>query len=89
VAKEADARGEIPIKALLLDQGALAGIGNWIADEVLYAAVWRRVLAAASSWLSHVRLDDCSESGEPAAPRTLGRVEAATQSCRLARPSDD
>lgn len=29
-------RRKIPIKALLLDQGALAGIGNWIADEVLY-----------------------------------------------------
>ncbi|HVY31520.1 MAG TPA: DNA-formamidopyrimidine glycosylase family protein [Polyangiaceae bacterium] len=30
------ARRRIPIKALLLDQTALAGIGNWIADEVLY-----------------------------------------------------
>ncbi|MEI9942443.1 MAG: DNA-formamidopyrimidine glycosylase family protein [Pseudomonadota bacterium] len=29
-------RRRIPIKALLLDQGALAGIGNWIADEMLY-----------------------------------------------------
>ncbi len=29
-------RRTIPIKAVLLDQGALAGIGNWIADEVLY-----------------------------------------------------
>ncbi|KAL7750962.1 hypothetical protein RI367_003542 [Sorochytrium milnesiophthora] len=27
-----------PIKALLLDQGFSAGIGNWIADEVLYQA---------------------------------------------------
>lgn len=27
-----------PIKAVLLDQGAFAGIGNWIADEVLYQA---------------------------------------------------
>lgn len=26
------------IKALLLDQGFLAGIGNWVADEVLYQA---------------------------------------------------
>jgi formamidopyrimidine-DNA glycosylase len=26
----------LPIKALLLDQAILAGIGNWIADEVLY-----------------------------------------------------
>ncbi len=27
-----------PIKAVLLDQGAFAGVGNWIADEVLYQA---------------------------------------------------
>jgi formamidopyrimidine-DNA glycosylase len=32
------ARRKIPIKALLLDQGALAGLGNWLADEVLYHA---------------------------------------------------
>jgi formamidopyrimidine-DNA glycosylase len=31
-------RRKVPIKAVLLDQGALAGIGNWIADEVLYQA---------------------------------------------------
>lgn len=29
-------RRRIPIKAVLLDQSVLAGIGNWIADEVLY-----------------------------------------------------
>jgi formamidopyrimidine-DNA glycosylase len=27
-----------PIKALLLDQGFSAGVGNWVADEVLYQA---------------------------------------------------
>ena len=27
-----------PIKAILLDQAVFAGIGNWIADEVLYVA---------------------------------------------------
>ena len=27
-----------PLKALLLDQGFAAGVGNWIADEVLYQA---------------------------------------------------
>ena len=27
-----------PIKALLLDQAFAAGVGNWIADEVLYQA---------------------------------------------------
>ncbi|KAI8343859.1 DNA glycosylase/AP lyase [Chlamydoabsidia padenii] len=26
----------VPIKALLLDQGFSAGVGNWIADEILY-----------------------------------------------------
>lgn len=28
----------VPLKALLLDQGFAAGVGNWIADEVLYQA---------------------------------------------------
>jgi formamidopyrimidine-DNA glycosylase len=32
------ARRKIPIKAVLLDQGTLAGLGNWLADEVLYQA---------------------------------------------------
>ena len=27
-----------PIKAILLDQGLFAGVGNWIADETLYHA---------------------------------------------------
>jgi formamidopyrimidine-DNA glycosylase len=27
-----------PIKAVLLDQGLFAGVGNWVADEVLYQA---------------------------------------------------
>lgn len=27
-----------PIKALLMDQGILSGLGNWLADEVLYHA---------------------------------------------------
>jgi len=31
-------RRRTPIKALLLDQGFAAGVGNWIADEVLYQA---------------------------------------------------
>ncbi len=31
-------RRKIPIKALLLDQKFAAGVGNWIADEVLYQA---------------------------------------------------
>ncbi|MEM9882754.1 MAG: DNA-formamidopyrimidine glycosylase family protein [Planctomycetota bacterium] len=32
------AKRKTPIKALLLNQSFLAGIGNWIADEVLYQA---------------------------------------------------
>jgi formamidopyrimidine-DNA glycosylase len=31
-------RRKAPIKAVLLDQGVFAGVGNWIADEVLYQA---------------------------------------------------
>lgn len=29
---------KVPIKALLLDQKAISGIGNWVADEVLFYA---------------------------------------------------
>ena len=32
------AKRKAPIKAVLLDQTAFAGVGNWIADEVLYQA---------------------------------------------------
>src|SRR5262249_47923261 len=32
------ARRQAPIKAVLLDQTVFAGVGNWIADEVLYQA---------------------------------------------------
>lgn len=31
-------RRHIPIKAVLLDQSTLAGLGNWLVDEVLYQA---------------------------------------------------
>ncbi|RCV17942.1 hypothetical protein SETIT_3G261000v2 [Setaria italica] len=31
-------RKNVPIKSLLLDQSFISGIGNWIADEVLYQA---------------------------------------------------
>ncbi|KAH7385725.1 formamidopyrimidine-DNA glycosylase [Pyrenochaeta sp. MPI-SDFR-AT-0127] len=29
---------KVPVKALLLDQGCISGIGNWVGDEVLYQA---------------------------------------------------
>ena len=32
------ARRQAPIKAVLLDQGVFAGVGNWIADEILFQA---------------------------------------------------
>jgi formamidopyrimidine-DNA glycosylase len=32
------AKRKAPIKAVLLDQGLFAGVGNWIADEVLFQA---------------------------------------------------
>lgn len=28
----------VPVKALLLDQGQISGVGNWVADEILYNA---------------------------------------------------
>jgi formamidopyrimidine-DNA glycosylase len=42
------ARRQAPIKAVLLDQALFAGVGNWIADEVLYQARIRPDRAAAS-----------------------------------------
>lgn len=38
VFREEFARRKAPIKAVLLDQSFSAGVGNWIADEVLYQA---------------------------------------------------
>lgn len=35
---ELTSRRRVPIKSLLLDQAAISGIGNWLADEVLYQA---------------------------------------------------
>ncbi|EME88264.1 uncharacterized protein MYCFIDRAFT_192478 [Pseudocercospora fijiensis CIRAD86] len=31
-------RKKVPIKALLLDQANISGVGNWVADEILYQA---------------------------------------------------
>jgi formamidopyrimidine-DNA glycosylase len=31
-------RRKVPVKSLLLDQALFAGVGNWIADEILYQA---------------------------------------------------
>ena len=47
-------RRKVPIKAVLLDQGALSGIGNWIADEVLYQSRIAPKRAAASLTLAEV-----------------------------------
>ncbi|KAG2328259.1 hypothetical protein Bca4012_037296 [Brassica carinata] len=42
------AKKKITIKPLLLDQGFISGIGNWIADEVLYQARIHPLQAASS-----------------------------------------
>ena len=44
-----------PIKALLLDQGLFAGVGNWIADEALYHARIRPDRAAETLSLREVK----------------------------------
>jgi formamidopyrimidine-DNA glycosylase len=41
-------RRKAPLKAVLLDQSVFAGVGNWIADEVLYQAGLSPHRAAAS-----------------------------------------
>ncbi len=49
------ARRHAPIKAVLLDQGTFAGVGNWIADEVLFQARIRPDRAASGLSASEVR----------------------------------
>ena len=49
------ARRRAPIKSVLLDQGLFAGVGNWIADEVLYQAGLRPQRLAADLELAEVR----------------------------------
>jgi len=49
------ARRRRAIKAVLLDQGVLAGIGNWIADEVLYQSRIAPTRLASSLSLEEVR----------------------------------
>jgi formamidopyrimidine-DNA glycosylase len=47
-------RRHAPIKAVLLDQSLFAGVGNWIADEVLYQARLRPDRAASDLTLAQV-----------------------------------
>ena len=47
-------RRKAPLKAVLLDQGVFAGVGNWIADEVLYQAALSPRRPAASLTLDEV-----------------------------------
>lgn len=49
------ARRKAPIKAVLLDQGLFAGVGNWIADEVLYQARIAPKRLAASLSLAEIK----------------------------------
>lgn len=37
--KKSVTRRAVPIKALLLDQSFSAGVGNWVADEILFQAM--------------------------------------------------
>jgi formamidopyrimidine-DNA glycosylase len=48
-------RRRAPLKAVLLDQGLFAGVGNWIADEVLYQARLSPHRLAASLGAGEVR----------------------------------
>ncbi|CAH9075726.1 unnamed protein product [Cuscuta epithymum] len=57
---QALSKKKIGIKALLLDQGFISGIGNWIADEVLYQArVHPMQIASSMSKASCVSLLKC------------------------------
>jgi len=49
------ARRRAPIKPVLLDQSLFAGVGNWIADEVLFQAGIRPHRPAASLSVAEVR----------------------------------
>jgi len=49
------ARRKAPLKAVLLDQSLFAGVGNWIADEVLYQARLSPRRPAASLTRAEVR----------------------------------
>ncbi len=42
------ARRRAPLKAVLLDQSVFAGVGNWVADEILYQARLSPIRAASS-----------------------------------------
>jgi formamidopyrimidine-DNA glycosylase len=41
-------RRRAPLKAVLLDQSVFAGVGNWVADEILYQARLSPVRKASS-----------------------------------------
>ena len=49
------ARRKAPLKAVLLDQSLFAGVGNWVADEVLYQARLSPRRPASSLSLAEVR----------------------------------
>jgi len=48
------ARRRAPLKAVLLDQASFAGVGNWVADEILYQARLSPLRPAASLTKSEV-----------------------------------
>jgi formamidopyrimidine-DNA glycosylase len=65
-----------PIKALLLDQSFLAGVGNWVADEVLYqAAIAPRRAAGSLSAVEARRLHGALRSVLATAVRARAESE--------------
>jgi formamidopyrimidine-DNA glycosylase len=62
--RERIGRGTVSIKGRLLDQSFAAGVGNWIADEILYQA----------AVAPHRRVRDLSDEEIEAIRRRLGAI---------------
>lgn len=69
-------RGSAPLKPRLLDQGAIAGIGNLLADEILWQA--RLSPLRACGELSHEELDELRRSTRRAIRNAIRRGGAHT-----------
>jgi formamidopyrimidine-DNA glycosylase len=69
-------RGTAPIKARLLDQGAIAGVGNLLADEILWQA--KLAPAAPAGSLGPARLDQLYDALRGAIADAIRRGGAHT-----------
>src|SRR5207244_4026366 len=74
-----------PIKAVLLDQGFAAGVGNWIADEVLYQA--RIDPRRRAHTLSEAEVQRLRAKRRPAASVIDVSPKAIRRPLRMMRPS--